>query len=774
MIVEHAESWESALLQRDSAHSLVGIARDGRLVREGIRVHLTAVDETVLALVDLALSKRCDLAFVYPAPAGDVAILLAAQILLQKFLRRVNCPSVGIVTADTVGANHVWDGLSIATVGSRTRLSEVFPCFRARPDGRSPFGRRPHQGVLVGQHFVDWPVDVVVVDHLSGSVNGNISAPAIHVFSDPLDPALDDLAACGGLIWGWSPADVAAIVGTHHDGAQGGLAPFSVAEERLRAVAGNRTTTVHVARHEEAERCVARIRDDLRTLANLFRPLPPVSIVKGLRVAWHHLSTLVSLPCRPSDFDRFAGVPPIAARATSTFEREIAAWAATLPGDSGEIASVIASDLGDLRTALDQSATFLPDLIEATEDGVPTLVVVRTHTAARAVIHALGGDPSSDRFRRLCVRSIRRLHREGTWDRAIVVGMPARWEWHRLDSGLSTDLHIYVLGGADAQASQDMLMALTVGRRRWGSSDLRGRVWHELVGDAPPPSSTHPEPRNDISLVAAHEFTPEPDPFAAFESLMLSSPLLVGDEGLEEALAEEDESGTWSAAVPAVDIETDIGTITLPASRTVEVRRGDRIVDVRANALEAGAVLLVGRTEGRLGLLEAMAERLQRSRPDLFAAGLIVSDLQASVRRAFRSSGLSRKALYDRLVAYGFEKTYHAVRGYVGDAGPLAPRDIGDLRRLNQALELGFSDRRILEIFAGVQRLRTFRRAAGRALAAAARGATIASDATRVDGETGLSLADLRDVVIEAVVVAVHHRAEPVALTELGRLERKE
>jgi hypothetical protein len=279
-------------------------------------------------------------------------------------------------------------------------------------------------------------------------------------------------------------------------------------------------------------------------------------------------------------------------------------------------------------------------------------------------------------------------------------------------------------------------------------------------------------PRNDVALRAAHAFTPAPDPFSALEALILSTPLLVGDEGIEEAVAEEIEPGTWAAAVPAVDVETNIGTITLPASRIVEVRKGDRILDVRVDAL--GLALLLGRTEGRLGLLEAIAERLQKSRPDLFAASLIVNDLQASIRQAFRSSGISRKALYDRMVAQGFEKTYHAVRGYVGDGGPLAPRDISDLRRLNDSLDLGLNDRRIGEIFAGVQRLRTFRRAAGRALAAAARGAVVSSDLTRVDSETGLSLADLREIVIEATVVSVHCRPEPVPLAELGRLTRKE
>jgi hypothetical protein len=776
MIGNAVESWDARLIDQAGPHSLVAIAREGRLVRETrigpVHVQLTPVDEVALALVDLALAKQRDISFVYPAPAGEVSVLLAAQILLQRFLKGTPSPSVGIITADTVGAAHAWEGLRIAASGSRTRVSEAFPCFRATPEGYSPFGRRTFQGVLVGQRFSNWPVDVVVVDHLAGSVEVNTSVPAIHVFADPLDPALHIIAERSELVWGWTPGMLAVDgAGPTESGSE--LAPFSVAGERLQTIAHGVYTTIHVASHPVAEQCISHIRDDLRTLNGLFEHAPPPSVVRGLRVAWHHLSTLASLPCRPSDFDRFAGLPPIAARATASFDREIAAWAQVLPGDAAEIASVIASDLADLRAALDDANPYLLALTETAAQDIETLVIVRTHTAARGLLHGLGGNPDSDRFEHIYVRSVRRLHREGTWKRAVVVGLPPRWDWHRLASGLSPDLHFFVLGDADARMTEWMVRTLQEARCRWGSAEIRSKVWRELVGGDPPPERLVVEPVNDISFVASHAVTVQLDPFTHFEHLVLSSPLLIGDEGVYETVAEEIEPGTWVAAVEAVDVDTDVGVITLASSRVVDVRRGDRIIDCRADALEAGACLLIGRTEGRLGLLEAMAERLQKSRPDLFAASLLVSDAQATIRRAFRSSGMTRVQLHENLVALGFEKTYHAVRGYVGDGGPLAPRDIGDLHRLNQALELDLSNRHVDEIFAGVQRLRAFRRAAGKALAAAARGATITADMSRVDRETGLSLADLRDVVLEATVLEVRRRPELVALAELGRLERK-
>ena len=101
----------------------------------------------------------------------------------------------------------------------------------------------------------------------------------------------------------------------------------------------------------------------------------------------------------------------------------------------------------------------------------------------------------------------------------------------------------------------------------------------------------------------------------------------------------------------------------------------------------------------------------------------------------------------------------------------MAPRDLGDLRLLCTALDVDMTDVQIGELFACVRRRRVFRRAAGRALAEAARSSTLVEDQRRVDPETGLSIADLRDAVIEAVVLDVCPCEDPVPLTLLGRLE---
>ena len=260
-----------------------------------------------------------------------------------------------------------------------------------------------------------------------------------------------------------------------------------------------------------------------------------------------------------------------------------------------------------------------------------------------------------------------------------------------------------------------------------------------------------------------------PDPFEAFEPLLAAVPLF-GDEGPSEMLAAEGEDGRWLTEVDAVEVDTDSGTIRLPVDRIVDVRVGNRLDEVRADRLAPGMFLIVNRSAGRVGLLNAVAEQLRTHRPDLYVANLIIRDLHASIRESFLRSGMSIADLYERLVGLGFAKTYQAARGYVGEAGPLAPRDFPDLKILNTSLGLGYDDRRLAEVFTAVQRERTFRRATGKALAAAARSTVLLPDANLVDANTGLSVADLQELVLEARVLNVWHCEAPVPLSETGVL----
>jgi hypothetical protein len=762
-----------ALVSREGPGSLVAIGQEGRLMRKtslgSVRVALSIVDETVLALVDLAMAFRHNLTIVYPAPAGEVSVLLAAEILLQRFIRQERSQSIGIVTSDTVSAARIWEQVEITTVGARARISEVFPCFRAGPNGESPVGGRSFRGAIVGNKFVGWPVDVVVIDHLAGHVDASPEVPTIRVFADPSDKELARLAESGELIWGWTEEDLAILEGLAPDGTMSST-PFSVAADRLTTMAAGVNTTVHVAHDADAEKIVRRLRDDLRTLKDFAGKSNLPALMKGIRVAWHHVTTLTSLPCKPSEFDAYAGMPPFAARATRSFEPEIAAWATTLQGDVREIAEIVASDLGDLRAILEETNPFSEELAKVVADMPGTLVVLPTQTAVRAFAEAQGGDSRTGLVGDVRVIALKRLHFEGTWDHVVVVGTPTPWEWHQYDSGLSPDVHVLVLGDLDARLSCRVLESLHDARAQLCCHEARARVWQVLTGETPPDTPELPEVVNKLTVVDALEAEPELDPFEALQPLLTSVPLIIGDEGIEESIAEQSPGTGWQGAVDAVEVTTDAGSVLLPRTRLVDVRNGEDIVTCRAELLQPGTFLIIDRRGGRLGLLEALSERLKQERPDLLAANLLIRELRAKITAAFATSGMAHGELFEKLCTVGFEKTFHTACRYVEEDGPMAPRDFEDLKRLNEVLGLEMSGLRLREVFTGVQRWRGFRRAAGKALIAASRVSLESPAALSIDHETGLSLADLRDLVLEAEILSIRECLEQVPLMEVGHL----
>jgi len=765
-------SWDAALLEDADAASLVRIGRERRLVLEDgqgtLWVDLCWVDEVVLALIARARSRGESVTILYPAPAGQVGVLLAAQLLLHQFVSGNRESSVGIVTADTTMATRTWNALRIATTGERVPIAEVFPAYRAGPEGESPAGGRRLQGVIIGQHCKGWPVDHLVVDHLAGFLRVDTAQPAIEVFADPLDPGLRRAEDGGRYIWGWTEAELAAAADL--EVRAGHTVPFSVASDRLETIAAGIGVRLRVARHPQAEAAVARAREDLRLLRSMSPDRRDRNLERGLSAGWHHLSTLVSLPCNPSRFDRFAGLPPMAARATSTFASELAVWARTLTGDVAEIASILAIDIADLRAALEVGNPFEQMLREAFVTGDEMLVVTRTMTAANALRDLLGIDSSSRRRQPFVVQPIGGLHRHGTWPQALVIGEPSPWNWHRLLSGLAPCVEVLTLGEDSARGCASSISSLEEAREHWGGTEVRERTWRALVGGDPPPTRPPAAGRTVPVMVAdGAEYVAEPDPFGELASLFDLDPLDIDGEGPIATVARQGEGGKWTAAVPAVAVETDRGRLLLEVGRPVDVREGRKITERRPKTLEPGAILLVGRRQGRVGLLEALEERL-RDRPDLLAARFLVDHYRRLVRKRFTESGLTIAALHRALVDRGCDKTTAAVRSWVTE-GTMAPQHFDDLERLADGLELGMSGKQLSELFAGVQRRRGFRRAAGRALAAAARGSTVVADENRVDTETGLSIADLREAVVEAVVTDVAPCDQPVPLTLLGRLE---
>jgi hypothetical protein len=461
----------------------------------------------------------------------------------------------------------------------------------------------------------------------------------------------------------------------------------------------------------------------------------------------------------------------MAARSTRGFADELMVWAGTLSEDFAEIGSILASDVADLRAALELGNPFEEMLRSIHVSGEECFVVTRTRTGAHALLDSLGLPPTADGAGSMTIRPIGQLHRHGTWPKAVFVGEPSPWDWHRVLSGLAPVVEVLTLGTQSAEGCARVVESVRTAADHWGADAVHDRTWRAIVGSAPPPHlSDGPSPtRRPVVVADGAEYVPEPDPFESLSSLFDLDPLEFGGEGPTRGIARETEQGGWTATVPAVSVVTDRGPLLLEVGRPVDVREGPKIVERRPEALKPGAILLVGRRQGRVGLVEALEERLGH-RPDLLAARYLLDHYRRLVRARWSESRLTIAALHRAMTELGCDKTSHAVRSWVTE-GTMAPQRIDDLERLNSALALGMSAVQLRELFAGVQRRRGFRRAAGRALAAAARDATVVADAETIDSDTGLSIADLRDAVVEAVVLEVISCDHPVPLTLLGTLE---
>ena len=236
------------------------------------------------------------------------------------------------------------------------------------------------------------------MDHLAGPVTVHGEARTIEVFSDPLDPALTRAEREGRLIWGWSEPDLARwnqALEVRRDH----TVPFSVASDRLEAIARGVDVTITVVHHPEAEDAVRRVREDLRLLRASLPDRTNRHVERGLSVAWHHLTTLTSLPCTPRRFDRFCGLPPWAARATSTFEPELSAWARPSRATSASTPPSSPATSGTSEPPSTAATHSRRRSSRRSGRRTETLVVTRTRTASRALLDALGADPDAGRDR---------------------------------------------------------------------------------------------------------------------------------------------------------------------------------------------------------------------------------------------------------------------------------------------------------------------------------------------------------------------------------------
>lgn len=770
--------WDLELIRHEAETpgTAVFVSRRGLLLQrqgDGYRpVELTWVDEAALSLAAQALRTHTSIGLLYPAPAGELAALVAAQALVHLFLSGHHDARVGIVTANPRRIHRLWTRLAVVELGQVTPLEQWFRCLRAGADGTLPPIERVHRGLVVGTRRRSWPVHVTVFDHLNGAVEADGEPDLqIHLFADPLAQVVHEWVSSGRPLWGWSHG----LLRSYGPPAppRADHVPFSVANGRIRALESGCRVRIQPLLHEDAERRLTAILDDLRALGDAAGPSPPGHVVAGLKRAWGHAYALMSLPCRPSAYDRFCGQPPRAVAPTSEFADEIRKWARTLPGEMVEYALVLADDLDDLRESLDEHDVVLPAIREGISCDEPTLIVLRSRTAAEALWAALGVDLHDPAPAAPSVCWYRSLHGVESYRKALVIGPPPRSVWHMVDCGLAVETVVLVLGRSVAEWTTRALVALRERRGSFGGREMRERAWRALFGASPPPP---PEPipsEEPVEVEAVVVRSSSEDPFSPLRRLLLDDRPLIEEDGFE-AVAVHDDTGRWSGLRDAIEVQTNEGVLLLPADGEVDVLDGGELKTCRVEQLRHGMQVVVSRDDARRRLFDALTHTIEEDRPDLRAARMVVElfkrriqDGFSALRRAF--GDLAVQEFCRRVRLAGSTKSDAAIRGWIEPDGPLGPRDLEDLRCLCRALSLPTDEDWLRASHAALVRMRGFRRALGRALSEAARQAVAAND-SRVDPETGLSVADLREAVVVATVVAVGPQRRHVRATEVGRL----
>lgn len=739
------------------------------------RVDLTWIDEVSLALVGAAVSGGQDVCLVFPAMATDVGVLLAAQVLVAGFVRtrQLTGCTVGLVSRDTFGAVQRWGHLQIANGGDAVPLSEVFPLFRADPSSGDPGMRQGNRcGIVIGRTARgDWPVELLVVDHMSGEVSVDWSRSAVHLFSDPFAPELEKLRADGALIWGWPDG----LIETWHDLLEAptpNSADFSVGAGKLKALAtGQQWRTVSVSA-PRSSRLLSNLYEDMIELHRAAVRTHQKAVGAGLRRAWVSTATLAGLPCRPSVYDQVCSENRFGPPPTGEFAAEIDSWSSSLSEEAADYASIVALDILDLRAALEEEQPFVGALSALAEEPQSRdwLLVLRNRTAAEALGRELGQslDFGHPRIGTLPLTWYSRVPRHDAARIAVVVGAPPKVGWQRL-AGLATEMRVFVLGACDAARAKRDCESFLARRERWGSLAERRRTWNGL-SLGPEPAQYEAPPSTHEFVVETSESADEPQPrpsvFAELDSLALDDSPLLSDSPVKGRVAVADESGTWRASVSAVEVVTALGTLLLDASKDVDVLDQQEPRRVPTVELAPGMRLIIGRDSGRAGLVDALEEKL-KDRPDLLVAHHLAEDWRDGIHRAFTRSGMSVARLQHVLANMGCDKHPVTIASWVTPGGPMGPRDEPDVRILSEVLDAETAKPHL--VHAALTRIRTFRRLAGKALAKAARGVAAAEDEL-VDEELGLSTADLREAIVIAEVLSVNAHFGEARVSEIGRI----
>ena len=225
-----------------------------------------------------------------------------------------------------------------------------------------------------------------------------------------------------------------------------------------------------------------------------------------------------------------------------------------------------------------------------------------------------------------------------------MIGEPSPWDWHRLLSGLAPNVEILTLGKQSAAGCASSIASIRAAQDHWGGVAVRERTWRTLVGRRPPVTPAEiSAPRRPVLTLDGAEYVPEPDPFEELASLFDLSPSMSGAKDRARGSRAKTVTGTGPQPCPRSQSRRTRARFSSRSDSPSRSETAPRSSSAAPNSSNQASILLVGRQQGRVGLLEALEERLG-DRPDLLAARFLLDDYRRLSGARFAESGSDRRS----------------------------------------------------------------------------------------------------------------------------------
>lgn len=788
-----------------TAAGLSDVVRYGRLRHRvdgrTVPYAATCFDDEMLTAVDGAIVRWVPLAIVLPLPGTATPVLLGAAAVVGAVTRRRRLDVIVAVASKQLTHRTLYDQLFLED----QRLRDFIPRARVELSGAQTVVGRPSNDSGGRLLMVTDPtrlaghldgLEALVLDSSAcdpAALRPFLGLPAagkpvVYLTSSPLDPALAEVRAAGGVVWSWDAGDLGPLSAPASPGQAAGASGTLAASAELLAASGGAARRIWLPDADgDLDAATAALWRALSALSSGHGRLAPGKtheLGAALRWVWAVFNTVSLLPVAPDVYDA-ALLPSPYAMKLGAAQEQARAYARHAPPGMADpwfrVADAVADVLAAaaLQPKLPRVAAWAADIAEdLSRSGV---IVTRNRTAAQALARALNDLPTiplgwQERVAVTTVSAVLSGRVAGVAELLLcgpvqrsasgLLAMPpassvtvvaaGTWEGTRVRKQVTA-----AAGALRSLRTETVTMSapqLAVPPRR---TDLFGddpEITAFRSGGGPAPLPAHPE-------------APVWEPFGGDVIAALLRQAGADRDELPPAPARDGGAAGDRGDVAAITVEVGdvvgggLGSrafVLLGPNDEVHRRRGTDVARVAAKGLAAGDVLILVDNAARRDLFETVTERLAEL--PQYAPLVALIGLWHRSAAAAAGTGMSYEQIHAAMVKKGTAITSSATIGTWVRGDVHGPQDPKDVARFAAVVGDDGLSPYARQIGAALGALNSVHRQVGRWLSGQIGGA-VHSDAPDdvVDAALGLHVADLVESVSLHPVVAVHHTTTTAA-----------